>query len=114
MRIGTHGLRPIRPARPPDSLTARSNAGAGETRAEPDGGEARTGTAVAKHPQPHEHRHPLRLAISNPLVVQILAQKLPGKSDRRLARYFPERALGAYQKAAAGPLNSGPHAQKTI
>lgn len=46
--------------------------------------------------------------MSIPLTAQMIAQSTPGKSDRRLARLFPERALAAYQKAAAAPSRSGP------
>ncbi|MCH9662186.1 MAG: hypothetical protein K0U66_00830 [Gammaproteobacteria bacterium] len=34
------------------------------------------------------------------LAAQLIAQKLPGKSERRLARHFPDRVHRAYLQAA--------------
>lgn len=39
-------------------------------------------------------------SIPGTLAAQLIAQRLPGKSERRLARYFPERAHQAYLRAA--------------
>lgn len=46
------------------------------------------------------HTGTARPGIPGTLAAQLIAQKLPGKSERRLARYFPERALAAYRDAA--------------
>ena len=53
---------------------------------------------------------PRAASMSVPLAAQMIAQKSTAKSDRRLARHFPERALAAYLAAAAGPSRPGPTA----
>jgi len=53
---------------------------------------------------------PRAASMSAPLAAQMIAQKSTAKSDRRLARHFPERALAAYLAAAAGPSRTGPTA----
>lgn len=64
-------------------------------------------TAARSHP-PGSTRH----GIPGTLAAQLIAQKLPGKSERRLARYFPERALAAYRDAAR--ILTAPATGKTV
>jgi len=85
---------------PPERLKARNRRSADATDAVIDDQHANTGTALIVTPRPHDRPPPARRLISSHLNTQILAQKLPGKSERRLARYFPERVLRAYRQAA--------------
>ena len=51
--------------------------------------------------------------MSVPLTAQMIAQNTPTKSDRRLARLFPERALAAYHSAAAVRFRTVPTANRS-
>jgi hypothetical protein len=61
--------------------------------------EMRPGTAlvVAERPGAERPEDPRRTWVAAPVVAQVIAQSMPVKSDRRIARLFPERALGAYR-----------------
>lgn len=61
--------------------------------------ETRPGTALvaAGHSGAERPEDPRRAWVSAPVVAQVIAQSMPVKSDRRIARLFPERALGAYR-----------------
>jgi hypothetical protein len=62
---------------------------------------ASTPTELVRHAAADgRHRGPApKPSVPGTLAAQLIAQKLPGKSDRRLARYFPERVLQAYAQA---------------
>lgn len=62
-----------------------------------------TANAIELHadPEPRRRDEPARPHIPGTLAAQLIAQKLPTKSDRRLARYFPERVHHAYREAAS-------------
>ena len=51
--------------------------------------------------------------MSVPLTAQMIAQNIPTKSDRRLARLFPESALAAYRSAAAVRSQPAPTATRS-
>lgn len=107
MRLGTHRLRPIQPTTPPDRLAARNGRIAETAPIESDDEDAPIGTALIVTPRSGARQHPSRRAVSSHLATQLLAQKLPGKSERRLARFFPERVHLAYRRAAT-PIPSAP------
>ena len=59
-------------------------------------------TRLVPHPtaRPHQDREAAKPSVPGTLAAQLIAQKVPGKSDRRLARLFPERVHDAYAQAA--------------
>lgn len=53
---------------------------------------------------PRRQREPAKPHVPGTLAAQLIAQRMPGKSERRLARYFPDRVHRAYQQAAHNAL----------
>lgn len=75
--------------------------------------EANVDKAVTLHAGADRRRQwePAKPHVPGTLAAQLIAQKMPGKSERRLARYFPDRVHRAYQQTARG--TSAVHTQRS-
>ena len=102
---GGHGkIAPVEAAR------AARRRDSGSTQAESVNPARPNSKALAVVRGRHSRDVPRAPAMSVPLTAQMIAQNTPTKSERRLARLFPERALAAYRLAAAAPNRPGPKA----
>jgi hypothetical protein len=101
MRIGgsaPSGIEPVSAA--PEIRDERPSAA--DTRNREAANDRRPGTALVAVGRATATPPPSRTAGASSLLnAQLIAQGLPTRSERRLARQFPDRAIAAYRRHAA-------------
>ena len=102
MALSTHTIVRILPLSRADGARTRGRATISGTDDAASVDDEPHRTDLVPHPtaRPHQDREAAKPSVPGTLAAQLIAQKVPGKSDRRLARLFPERVHDAYAQAA--------------
>ncbi len=94
MRIERSSIQPVKRSEAPRGAT-RDNSGSNDARANTKGRElVPFGLVEARN----DSQTPAQSSSRTLVTAQVIAQKLPSMSDRRLMRHFPETATAAYRQ----------------